>query len=468
MSVTILEGASQSVASGRSVESAAPLSVGVKFGYGLGDVGSNIFIVASGLYLLYFMTGVLGIEPAVAGLALLIPKIWDVVSDPLMGLISDRTQTRWGRRRPYMLAAAVPFGLSFLVLFWAPPFEGQTLRTLYVGLMFALACTAFTVFNVPYASMVPEMTSDYRERTSLTSFRMIAASVGVLLAGGLAMPLVQSGGGGIPGYRFMGAVLGIAISFFCFASYFGTRRAPFRNVSETVPPFLEQLRVAAANRPFLFLMSSYLLQSLGMGVLMAGLIYHVRFVMRMPETAMAVIFPLMLVTAIVVMPLWVRIAARVGKIRAYRFGLVLLMAALGSLFFSAPAYRGLFYLQVFLLGFGFSSFQLFPFAMLPDTVEYDESQSGMRREGIFSGFWSSGQKMAYSVGPAIVGFGLSASGFLKGAAEQPDSAVFGIRMVFCLFPPLMIALSFVPFSRYDLTEETFRLIQEGIARKAKT
>ena len=450
-----------------SRSAAAPLSWGAKLGYGLGDVGSNIFIVASGLYLLYFMTGVLGIEPAVAGLALLIPKVWDVVSDPLMGIISDRTSTRWGRRRPYMLAAAVPFGLSFLVLFWAPPFEGQIARALHVGLMFALACTAFTVFNVPYASMVPEMTSDYKERTSLTSFRMIAASVGVLLAGGLAMPLVGSGGGGVSGYRFMGGMFGILITLFCLASFLGTRRAPFRNVSETAPPFLDQLRVAAANRPFLFLMSSYLLQSLGMGVLMAGLIYHVRFVMRMPETSMAIIFPLMLVTAIVVMPVWVLIAARIGKIKAYRVGLVLLMAALGSLFFSSPSQRELFYLQVFLLGFGFSSFQLFPFAMLPDTVEYDESQSGMRREGIFSGFWSSGQKMAYSVGPAIVGFGLSASGFLKGAEQQPDAAVFGIRLVFCVFPPLMIALSFVPFSRYDLTEEKFSAIQDGIALESR-
>ena len=122
----------------------------------------------------------------------------------------------------------------------------------------------------------------------------------------------------------------------------------------------------------------------------------------------------------------------------------------------------LFYAQIFILGIGFSSFQLFPFSMLPDTIEDDEMQSGMRREGVFCGMWSSGQQIAYSVGPTIVGVALSLSGFVR-EGVQPETVETGVRIVFCLFPALVIALSFIPFSKYELTEERF----EEIKRKLK-
>jgi GPH family glycoside/pentoside/hexuronide:cation symporter len=119
---------------------------------------------------------------------------------------------------------------------------------------------------------------------------------------------------------------------------------------------------------------------------------------------------------------------------------------------------------VFLLGIGFSSFQLFPFSMLPDTIEYDEMQSGLRREGVFSGSWAAGQKIAYSVGPSIVGFALSLSGFVK-EGPQPESLATGIRVVFCLFPAAMMLLSFIPFRKYDLTESRFEDIKQQIKNK---
>jgi Na+/melibiose symporter-like transporter len=139
---------------------------------------------------------------------------------------------------------------------------------------------------------------------------------------------------------------------------------------------------------------------------------------------------------------------------------------MGSLFFTPPSLIWLFYAQIFLAGIGFSSFQLFPFSMLPDTVEYDQMQSGLRREGVFSGMWSAGQKIAYSVGPPIVGFALSLSGFVSDGA-QPPTLNTGVRAVFCLFPAAMILLSFIPFSRYTLTEDEFEKVKEKIAEAQK-
>ena len=153
---------------------------------------------------------------------------------------------------------------------------------------------------------------------------------------------------------------------------------------------------------------------------MAGLIYYVKYVMGLPETSMGIVFPILIVTAIIFIPVWVKIGVKLGKIKAYSIGLIILSVMLFSLFFTKSSQLSLFYIQIFLLGIGFSSFQLFPFSMLPDTIEFDELQSGMRREGIFSGIWSSAQKTAYSVGPSIVGFTLSMSGFVI-TSGQPES-----------------------------------------------
>jgi len=446
---------------------AEKLSFGLKFGYGIGDIGCNIFIVTSGMFLLFFLTNVLGVEPALAGIALLLPKLWDVVSDPVMGGISDITNSRMGRRRPYLLYSSIPFGFSFLILFTAPHYNSEMATTLHVGLLFALGCTLFTVYNVPYSSMVAEMTDDYNERMSVTSFRMIGSSIGVLLAGGLAMPLVEMGGGGKEGFRFMGAIFGSLIVAFCLFSVWGTRNARSPASEKKNTPFIEQAKIAFRNTPFKMLMLMYIFQSLGIGVLMAGLIYYVKYAMGLPETFMGIVFPILFVTAIVFIPIWVKIGVRFGKIRAYKAGVGILTIMLISLFFTKPSLLLIFYVQIFLLGIGFSSFQLFPFSMLPDTIEFDQLQSGMRREGIFSGIWSCGQKTAYSVGPGIVGLTLSLSGF-SNTSTQPEGVGIGIRVVFCLFSALMLLLSLLPFYKYDLTEEKFEEIKDLIRQKAGT
>ncbi|MBI9084367.1 MAG: MFS transporter [Desulfobacterales bacterium] len=441
------------------------LSFGLKFGYGIGDIGCNIFIVSTGMFLLFFLTDVLGVEPALAGLVLLIPKLWDVVSDPIMGGISDVTRSRMGRRRPYLLYASIPFGLTFFALFVAPHYPSQLVGAIHVGVLFALGCTAFTVYNVPYSAMVAEMTDDYNERMSVTSFRMIGSSVGVLLAGGLAMPLVEAGGGGESGFGFMGLVFGILIAIFCLVSVWGTRNARSLTAVDQTPALMEQIKVAFANRPFKVLMLMYLIQSIAIGVLMAGQIYYVKYVMKMPESYVGVISAILFITAIVFIPFWVRVGIRLGKINAYTIGLSLMAVMLLSLFFTRPSQSTIFFFQMFLLGIGFSSFQLFPFSMLPDTIEFDELKSGMRREGIFSGAWACGQKSAYAIGPAIVGMTLSLSGF-AGAGLQPESLATGIRLVFCLFTAAMLLLSLIPFRRYELTETRFEEIKQLIRTKS--
>ncbi|MBM3172618.1 MAG: MFS transporter [Chloroflexi bacterium] len=440
------------------------LPFGIKLSYGIGDIANNFFIVATGMYLLFFMTNVLGINPALAGTMLLWPKLWDVISDPMMGAISDATRSRFGRRRVYLLYGSIPFGIAFLLIFVAPGYATEFARALQVSLLYALGCTAFTVVNVPYASMVPEMSDDYNERMSITSFRMFFASVGALLAGALAMPIVKAGGGGAAGFQLMGLIFGVGIVIFCLICFFGTRKAPSLPPKKEMPPIKQQIAIAAKNYPFVMLMTSYFLQALAIGVMMAGFVYYVKYAMALPETAMNTAFPIFLVTGIIFIPIWLQVGKRLGKIKSYYLGLAIFAVFMASLFLTSPSLLWLFYVQVFLAGIGFSSFQLFPFSMLPDTIEYDQMQSGLRREGVFSGMWSAGQKIAYAMSPAIVGYALALSGFVK-EGVQPDSLNIGVRAVFCLFPAAMILLSFLPFSKYTLTEEEFEKVKAKIAGK---
>jgi GPH family glycoside/pentoside/hexuronide:cation symporter len=446
------------------------LSFSTKLTYGIGDIASNFFIVTTGMFLLYFLIEIVGVDPTLAGIMLLFPKLWDVVSDPIMGGISDVTKTRFGRRRPYLLFGAIPFGLTFFIIFVAPHYKTDFANALHVALLFALGCTAFTVINVPYSSMVAEMSDDYNERMSITSFRMIFSSVGVLLAGGLAMPLVELGGGGVvneAGFRFMGLVFGVIIVITCLVCFWGTRKAPSLPPKEKMPPIGEQIKIALRNFPFLMLMSSYFFQALAAGILMAGFIFYVKYAMELPETAMEIVFPIFLVTAIIFIPVWLQIGKWLGKITAYRIGLLFYAVMLGSLFFTGPDNVISLYVQVFLVGIGFSSFQLFPFSMLPDTIEYDEMQSGLRREGIFSGMWSSSQKIAYSLGPPIIGITLGLFGYVEGSDVQPDSVSFGVRVVFCIVTGVALLISFLPLGKYELTEERFEEIKKLIAKKRR-
>lgn len=442
---------------------AKPLPFGIKLSYGIGDIANNIFIVTTGMYLLFFLTNVVGVNPALAGIMLLLPKLWDVIIDPIMGALSDVTRSRFGRRRVYLLWGAVPFGITFFAVFVAPNWGSEFANALQVSLLFLFGCTAFAVVNVPYASMVPEMSDDYNERLSITSFRMMLASVGALLAGALALPLVAAGGGGAPGYQFMGAVFGVTIVLTCFICFFGTAKAQALPPKKEMPSMKEQVRIAAKNYPFVMLMSGYFLQALAIGVMMAGFVYYVKYAMALPETAMNVAFPIFLITGILFIPVWLAVGKKLGKIKSYNIGLAIFTVMMGSLFFTSSSMLWLFYVQVFLAGIGFSAFQLFPFSMLPDTIEYDEMQSGLRREGVFSGMWSAGQKIAYSVGPPIVGFALALSGF---AAEgvQPETVNTGVRVIFCLFPAVMVLLSFFPFSKYTITEEEFEKVKARISR----
>lgn len=475
------------------------LPLGLCLGFGLGTNGSATLMGVTGIFLLFFMTTVLGISPAVAGTLIFLSKIYDLLTDPLMGYLSDRTATRIGRRRPYLALGAVLCGLSLYLLFSVPAMDNQGALLAWYTVLLLLYATSYTVFTVPYLSMPAEMTADYHERTRLMSFRTLFGSTGLLIGTAVAPVLVSLGSAGgaeamaaaeilrpadpaadcvmssleggqvagtAEGFRYMGAVLGVVVFASMFMSFLGTRRAHFTERSATPQRFLSQVRTTLANRPFVLLVATKMLQLTGVTAFSASLAFFAQYVVQMNGAQLGMFFGLFSLGTILSLPAWLRYARAAGKKPAFitatlmfiAFDLALLGATVGGL----PLVLTL----GFLIGLSAGGLIMLGVSMLPDTIEYDFHLTGQKREGIYAGVWSTIEKGSAAFATLLLGLLLSAAGFIETMAGQvacqPRSAVSTIQFGVALLPAAMMALSLLFLTRYDLTRERL----EALAARA--
>ncbi len=451
---------------GRPAEVPTPaikLDRGIYFGYALGSVGTGIYNTVPGLLLLFYMTDTLGISAWLAGLAIFVPKLWDVITDPWMGSISDRSHSRWGRRRPWLLLGSLTLPPLFALMFMTPDFADPWLGFVWVTGFYVLCATAYTVFSVPYISMPAEMTDDYHETTTLMAWRMAALTVGVLVSGALAPVLVeQVGGGGRAGYATMSTIIAVVLAAAMLGAFFGTRRAPQRERTPDAPPFWSTFRQALGVKPFAILTSGYFLQHAGVGAVLAVVPYFARYVLHGDELTVTILFVGLVLPAFVAMPMWVRVSRRIGKLNGYIASMLLFGGFGASLWFASPSNLALTYVAVALMGIGWAGTELFPFSMLPDVIAADREQTGHRREGVFTGLWMAVDKGAMAIGALAASLVLDASGFIETEAgqivSQPESALTGIRIGTAVLPALFVALSLPIVWRYTLARETQRTI----------
>ncbi|MCA9661416.1 MAG: MFS transporter, partial [Myxococcales bacterium] len=378
---------------------AAPLPRSVALGYGLGSMGTGMYATVPGLLLLYYMTDVLGIGAGLAGLAIFIPRMWDVVSDPLMGSISDRTRSRWGRRRPYLLAGGLTLPVFFGFLFSAPEL-GAGAAFAFTMVMYTLCATAFTVFQVPYIAMPAEMTDDYHETTRLMAYRMALMTLGILIAGAGAPMVIKAVGGGRSGYSAMSWAIAALCMLAMVGSFWGTRRARFTvdDAPERGPRLLQQIAAALRNRPFRVLVGAYALQLCAVGSLLATVAYFAEYIVGGGEETVTLLFLALMLPAIVTMPLWLALSRRLGKERCFSLALVLFTAGALSLWWSAGMSLAVAASVVGVMGVAYAATQLFPYSMLPDTIALDRRASGRSREGIFTGIWTAVDKGGLALG----------------------------------------------------------------------
>jgi Na+/melibiose symporter-like transporter len=328
----------------------------VLVGYALGSLVTGAFGTVPGLLLLPYLTDTLGVAAGVAGLLVLLPKAWDVLVNPVAGRISDRR----GDRRPFLLVAGLALAVLFTAMF-AGPFSAGPAAGGYVAVAFLAAATAFAFYQVPYVAMPAELTDGYAERTRLMTWRVAVLALAILASGALAPLVVELGGGGLTGHRWAGAFVGALIVVGTVSSYLGTRTTTSRTAAATEPSLRAQLRVAAANRPFRLLLTCFVIQSAGIGTMLAGVQFFADHVLTQRAGA-TLLFAGFVGPALLVMPLWTRAGARLGK----RNALVLASAvfAAGALtLLAAPALPPVaVYLIVAVIGCGYAGQQVFALA----------------------------------------------------------------------------------------------------------
>lgn len=440
-------------------------------GFGIGSLGIAILLNTVTTFFPALMTTVLGQSAGLAGLLLTVSKLYDAVADIAIGMVSDRTRSRWGRRRPYLLVGALISGVSFLLIFMPPKLEGAGL-IIWMGMALVVYSTGYSLFSVPYVAMAGEMTDGYHERTRLFSFRAFFITFGQIISSAGTAALISWAGGGGAGYAIMGAVTGAILTATMLACFAGTRTARF---VETRPPShmskSEAFRALVTNRPFVLLMSIKIAQFMAIAVINTTKLLFLLNVAKVGYMGLIHLTVVQNVVSALTVPLWVRAARIIGKRNAYIVATACLAIVYGSWFFTGPGlslpsiwWRGA------INGLAAAGTTLLSISMLPDIMEYDRIKTGLRREGIFSGIYTIIEKLGFALGAAITGTVLSFSGYIPTTGgklvDQPQLAISGLYAGASIIPALLICISMALMFFYRLDEKALRSIRPNQAPPA--
>ena len=445
-------------------DSRGQASTRIKIGWAVGELGVATFVGLTMIYMLFFLTQALRMPPMLAGIALLIPRLWDVMIDPLIGTASDRTRTRVGRRRPFLLAGGLTFGALFALIFFVDESAATATKFIYVTAFYILSSTAYSIFDVPYSAMAAEITTDYRGRTELTGYKMIAARIGIVLSVTVGPLLFTSQATLATGFRLLGIVSGAFMTATCLVAFWATRDAPHFEGPMHQFNAREEIEAVVRNRPFRILWTVFLLQNLAIGASATTLVYLITIVMRADAKVVGPLIATSAVVALLATPLWVFISKCAGKRAGYFCGIALTATMTLPALIIQPDYYMVLFLILAIAGFGDAANQLFPNSMIPDTVEVDEARTGLRREGAIFGAWSFCRKLGMAAGAFLVSTGLWSVGFVSGSgAAQSPEAIHGIRVIYCVLPLILWLGALLTLRYYDLTEDRFDAIKSQLA-----
>lgn len=443
------------------------LTVLQKLLYGFGDTGFSLTSTIVGAYFAIFLTDVVHIPPATAALAIFIGRTWDYFNDPFIGHITDRTRTRWGRRRPFLLFGAIPFAVAFVLMWLRPNFESTTALLAYYVAAYLIYDAASTFVSLSYFALTPELTEDYDERTSLTSFRMFFSIAGSLAA--FTIPLMIIGSmrpENSDRVAIMAMIFAIASAIPLWVVFISTRERQVFMRSEQ-PKLKDSLKAALKNKPFIFGAVIFLLTWVSMDILQAGLLYFIKYVVQreaQSDLVMAAIF----ITAILMLPFWNWVTRRWNKRVAYIVGIAFwALVQLAMITLNPGTPMELLLGLCILAGIGVGAAHVLPWSILPDAVEWDEWQTGERHEGIFYSLVTLFQKIASSIAIPLTLLILDVTGYVPNAAEQPTSALTGIRIMIGPIPAVLLITGILFAALYPLSRKEFtRIVQDLEVRRA--
>jgi glycoside/pentoside/hexuronide:cation symporter, GPH family len=446
------------------------LTLGFKFRYGIADMGFALITSAQQFFLLLYYTDVAKIDPAIAGSALLVAKLtWDAINDPLFGYWSDRTRSKFGRRRIYMLIGAVPLALTAWIMFSIP--QGLTGAAAFFAILvtFLLVDTFQTMTNVPYSSLTPELTRDYSERASLTSIRMAFSVFGYILGAAVTTVLVgvfQGMGLSLQGsWSLTGAVFGVIALAVLLVTALSIREDPALAAEPSKLPAVKAVFTSFKNKPFMILMTAFILSSFSFTVLTALVPYYIIYQLNMADQVPIVMLVMLLFIGIFLVPAKL-VTDRINKGPTYALGLFIACVPIIASFFFPHQPTPLIYVVAAIAGIGFSTQWVCPWSMLPDVIEYDEKMTGERREGIYYGLWNFLTKFTGALGVAVSGWALKLYDYVPNV-EQTVRSLLGIRLFFAVVPAVVILISLPFLIWYPITRKSHAaLVKELADRKA--
>jgi GPH family glycoside/pentoside/hexuronide:cation symporter len=436
---------------------------GLRFGFVLIPISHSAGMNIITLLAFRFLTDNLAISAGAAGIMFALVKIYDGLLDPAVGAWSDNARTRWGRRLPFLLTGGILMPLGIAMVFNTPDFGSIIAAQIFVTIALMLHASAYTALTIPSMAMLVEASDDYNERTTLMAYRVFGNSLGVVIGSTLPAMLLGLWGATRSGHAMMALVVAAITLVMGLTGVWLLRNAP-RTAPEPEPgegprrrySFIDQAKLAWANRPFRILAIAHIFVLFGTAVTSIGSAYFSKYVLLLPDGWLGTYYMIATVGSVGSMPLWVRLSKRMGKKWAY----IAAMAAFGLLhlawFTALPGEADwLLFARAIAIGISSGGVILCAYSMMSDAVRYDYIQTGLRREGAFAGFTTLFDKLSAAAGIAIMGAFLSGMGYIAsttGKVEQPASAIMAIYICLAIVPALAMLCAILALSRYDLDE----------------
>lgn len=440
-----------------------------KIAFGLGDTANNLSYTALQFYFVFFLVSVAGLPAAAAGAIFFVARSLNAVADFSMGVVSDRTRSRFGRRRVFLLVGAVPLGIAFALLWQIPGLSGASLVAYYL-LVAVVFNIVFSFVSIPYNALMPELTQSYDERTQVSGYRMALAFVGNLLAAAGVALIVDSIFGGSAeypsSYPVMGVAFGVATTVLVLVAFAGTRE---RVAGDPASPgsLVAAIRSLWQVREMRLALGLFIANQVAADIFMTVVIFYIKDVMSVDPDITFVIMAIPLVVAVASAPLWVVVGERAGKRRAYLIAGCYFLVPLLALLVAPAGNLPLLVVIAVAAGVGMSATQVLPWSILPDVVEVDEYQNGVRREGMFFGTTLFLYKVCSAVVIGSATAALGVFGYVEGGATaaQPDSALLAVRLLLGLGPAAFMVIAMLFARRLPLSRERFDEIKRLIAER---
>ena len=410
--------------------------------------------------MLYFYTDVVGISPLLAGWIYALGIGWDAITDPYMGYIAERTRTKMGSYRPYILFGSIPLAFSFVLLFWVPPFEGNFLF-IFLIMVNLFHRTCFTIVSVPYSSLTARITDDSEERTKLTTARMLGASFGTLTISALGFPIINWFGSGEEslGFIYLGVCSGLAAIFILAITVKTVRERNFNLEITKLPKFSEVSKSIVNNYAFLIVFASTLTLITTSIMFNKNLIYYTKYALDLHEYQ-GLILGVSSASAFLAIPVWAYSALKIGKRNSWLISMILLVFSF--LFFYLYPIKNLLELLIILavLGIGNGATGVLFWSMLPDTIEYGEWKTGVRTESSLYGFMTFAQKGGIAISALILGVLLTNIGFVPNTI-QTEETLENLKTLMTFIPLSGVVLSFILVYFYPIDSKFHKkLIRE--------